>query len=63
MTPIVFSIIMEKFLPEKLAIDQGIFNSSLSGGGVIRLIIGRVIVELWDGELSRSRKRPITRSR
>ena len=45
MFPIAFSIIRDKFPPEKLAIAQGIFSSTLSGGAVIGLIIGGVIVE------------------
>ena len=43
--PIAFSIIRDKFPPEKLAIGQGIFSSTLSGGAVIGLIIGGGIVE------------------
>ena len=45
--PITFSIIRDKFPPEKLAIGQGIFTSTLSGGGVIGLIIGGGIVESY----------------
>jgi MFS family permease len=45
--PIAFSIIRDKFPPEKLAIGQGIFSSTLSGGGVIGLIIGGGIVESY----------------
>ena len=45
MFPIAFSIIRDKFPPQKLAIAQGIFSSTLSGGAVIGLIIGGVIVE------------------
>ena len=37
MFPIAFSIIRYKFPPEKLAIAQGIFSSTLSGGAVIGL--------------------------
>jgi MFS family permease len=43
--PIAFSIIRDKFPPEKLAIGQGIFSSTLSGGAVIGLVIGGGIVE------------------
>jgi MFS family permease len=45
MFPIAFSIIRDKFPPQRLAIAQGIFSSTLSGGAVIGLIIGGVIVE------------------
>ena len=45
--PILFSIIRDKFPPEKLAIGQGIFSSTLSGGAVIGLIIGGGIVESY----------------
>jgi MFS family permease len=45
MFPIAFSIIRDKFPSEKLAIAQGIFSSTLSGGAVIGLIIGGIIVE------------------
>ena len=45
MFPIAFSIIRDKFPPERLAIGQGIFSSTLSGGAVIGLIIGGGIVE------------------
>jgi MFS family permease len=45
MFPIAFSIIRDKFPPQRLAIAQGIFSSTLSGGSVIGLIIGGVIVE------------------
>ena len=45
--PIAFSIIRDKFQPEKLAIGQGIFSSALSGGAVIGLIIGGGIVESY----------------
>jgi len=45
MFPIAFSIIRDKFPSEKLAIAQGIFSSTLSGGAVIGLIIGGTIVE------------------
>jgi MFS family permease len=45
MFPIAFSIIRDKFPPEKLAISVGIFSSTLSGGAVIGLIIGGSIVE------------------
>ena len=45
MFPIAFSILRGKFPPEKLAIAQGIFSSTLSGGAVIGLIIGGSIVE------------------
>ena len=44
MFPIAFSILRDKFPPEKLAIAQGIFSSTLSGGAVIGLIIGGSIV-------------------
>jgi MFS family permease len=44
MFPIAFSIIRDKFPPEKLAIAVGIFSSTLSGGAVIGLIIGGSIV-------------------
>ena len=45
MFPIAFSIIRDKFPPERLAVAQGIFSSTLSGGAVIGLIIGGAIVE------------------
>jgi MFS family permease len=45
MFPIAFSIIRDKFPPQRLAIAQGIFSSTLSGGAVIGLIIGGIIVE------------------
>jgi MFS family permease len=45
--PIAFSIIRDKFPPEKLAIGQGIFSSTLSGGAVIGLVIGGGIVETY----------------
>jgi MFS family permease len=45
MFPIAFSIIRDKFPPQKLAIAQGIFSSTLSGGAVIGLIIGGAIIE------------------
>jgi MFS family permease len=45
MFPIAFSILRDKFPPAKLAIAQGIFSSTLSGGAVIGLIIGGVIVD------------------
>ena len=45
MFPIAFSIIRDKFPPEKLAIGQAIFTSTLSGGAVIGLVIGGGIVE------------------
>jgi MFS family permease len=45
MFPIAFSILREKFPPTKLAIAQGIFSSTLSGGAVIGLIIGGIIVD------------------
>ena len=45
MFPIAFSILRDKFPSEKLAIAQGIFSSTLSGGAVIGLIIGASIVE------------------
>src|SRR5678816_1595781 len=44
MFPIAFSILRDKFPPAKLAIAQGIFSSTLSGGAVIGLIIGGIIV-------------------
>ena len=47
MFPIAFSIIRDKFPPEKLAIGQGIFTSTLSGGAVIGLVIGGGIVESY----------------
>jgi MFS family permease len=47
MFPIAFSIIRDKFPPEKLAIGQGIFSSTLSGGAVIGLLIGGGIVESY----------------
>src|ERR1044072_64809 len=43
MFPIAFSILRDKFPPAKLAIAQGIFSSTLSGGAVIGLIIGRIV--------------------
>jgi MFS family permease len=45
MFPIAFSILRDKFPSEKLAIAQGIFSSTLSGGAVIGLIIGSTIVD------------------
>jgi MFS family permease len=45
MFPLAFSILRDKFPPKKLAITQGIFSSTLSGGAVIGLIIGESIVE------------------
>jgi MFS family permease len=45
MFPIAFSILREKFPPAKLGIAQGIFSSTLSGGAVIGLIIGGIIVD------------------
>jgi len=45
MFPIAFSILRDKFPSAKLAIAQGIFSSTLSGGAVIGLIIGGVIVD------------------
>ena len=45
MFPIAFSILRDKFPPKKLAIAQGIFSSTLSGGAVIGLLIGGSIVE------------------
>jgi MFS family permease len=45
MFPIAFSIIRDKFPPERLAIGQGIFSSTLSGGAVTGLIIGGGLVE------------------
>lgn len=45
MFPIAFSILRDKFPPKKLAIAQGIFSSTLSGGAVIGLIIGGSVVE------------------
>ena len=45
MFPIAFSILRDKFPPKKLAIAQGIFSSTLSGGAVIGLIIGGSIVD------------------
>src|SRR5213592_4843310 len=45
MFPIAFSILRDKFSPAKLAIAQGIFSSTLSGGAVIGLIIGGIIVD------------------
>jgi MFS family permease len=47
MFPIAFSIIRDKFPPEKLAIGQAIFTSTLSGGAVIGLILGGGIVESY----------------
>jgi MFS family permease len=45
MFPISFGIIRDKFPAEKLAIAQGIFSSTLSGGAVIGLILGGSIIE------------------
>jgi MFS family permease len=45
MFPIAFSILRDRFPPKKLAIAQGIFSSTLSGGAVIGLLIGGSIVE------------------
>ena len=45
MFPIAFSILRDKFSPTKLAIAQGVFSSTLSGGAVIGLIIGGIIVD------------------
>ena len=47
MFPIAFSILRDKFPSEKLAVAQGIFSSTLSGGAVIGLIIGGTIVEAF----------------
>ena len=54
MFPIAFSILRDKFPPEKLAIAQGIFSSTLSGGAVIGLITGGTIVDSfgWRGTFS-----------
>jgi MFS family permease len=54
MFPIAFSIIRDKFPPEKLAIALGIFSSTLSGGAVIGLITGGTIVDSfgWRGTFS-----------
>ncbi|HZD34738.1 MAG TPA: MFS transporter [Nitrososphaeraceae archaeon] len=43
--PIAFSIIRDKFLPEKLALAQGIFSSMLSAGAVIGLVVGASVIE------------------
>jgi len=43
--PIAFSIIRDKFIPEKLAVAQGIFSSMLSAGAVIGLVVGASIIE------------------
>ena len=43
--PIAFSIIRDKFVPEKLALAQGIFSSMLSAGAVIGLVVGASIIE------------------
>jgi MFS family permease len=45
MFPVAFSILRDKFPPAKLAIAQGIFSSTLSGGAVIGLIIGGIVVD------------------
>ena len=45
MFPVAFSILRDKFPPTKLAIAQGVFSSTLSGGAVIGLIIGGIIVD------------------
>ena len=45
MFPVAFSILRDKFPPAKLAIAQGIFSSTLSGGAIIGLIIGGIIVD------------------
>ncbi len=45
MFPISFGIIRDKFPPEKLAVAQGIFSSTLSGGAIIGLILGGSIIE------------------
>lgn len=45
MFPIAFSILRDRFPQSKLAIAQGIFSSTLSGGAVIGLIIGGIIVD------------------
>jgi MFS family permease len=45
MFPIAFSIIRYRFPPKKLAIAQGIFSSTLSGGAVIGLLLGGSIIE------------------
>ena len=48
MFPIAFlALYVQKFPPEKLAIGQGIFSSTLSGGAVIGLLIGGGIVESY----------------
>lgn len=43
--PIAFSIIRDKFVPEKLAFAQGIFSSMLSAGAVIGLVVGASVIE------------------
>jgi MFS family permease len=45
--PIAFSIIRDKFVPEKLAVAQGIFSSMLSAGAVIGLIVGASVIEIF----------------
>jgi MFS family permease len=44
MFPIAFSIIRDKFEPEKLAVAQGIFSSMFSAGAVIGVAIGGNII-------------------
>ena len=44
MFAISFSIIREKFNPEKLAVAQGIFSSMFSAGAVIGVAIGGTII-------------------
>ncbi len=43
--PIAFSIIRDKFVPEKLSVAQGIFSSMLSAGAVIGLVVGATVIE------------------
>jgi MFS family permease len=44
MFAISFSIIRDKFTPEKLAVAQGIFSSMFSAGAVIGVAIGGTII-------------------
>src|SRR5262249_408574 len=48
MFAISFSIIRDKFTPEKLAVAQGIFSSMFSAGAVIGVAIGGTIINNFD---------------
>ena len=44
MFPVAFSIIRDKFPPEKLAIGVGIFSAMYAGGSVVGLSVGGTII-------------------